>query len=706
MGSEKGRIAKKHRRKERAVLFDLQGSGRARTTDHRTCIFIYCAVLLRNHRSCAILNKRSVSSKKQKRGRAALKNLLLTTLGNTKDRMDVEYFHFCKPNGEKTYCTGISVAEAGTKYILANYPVDEIIVLGEPGAGNSTDGTEPIRLIERELPPVGGLSGFSEYGFYCYRILQYLMGLDIEANDINESLSDAQCEDALAKLHGITDHYRGSVRDKELFRTLDNDPECNRLLAALKSSMSKKQLRWLKYNGYLKMDSFYKMRLLHLNRDVTVRFLPVEKNERGVFDTQYLNRIIGTLLSERSFEANCYLDLQGMDFCDGYTFFNIFSMLRHSTNRRIDIAGIIQSTGTVERLSAPILDEWTRLEMHELLTGVNIFLNYGKADYVQNYWRSHDFRSTAVERMLTGMNYVEEGISLCNIPVLTYGISVLRELFRDQPPQQSGELVYAMLASTIQRDYGRMLDGEKVSIPELLGWVLRKKLYQQALTIIESQVPMDMIERGIFYYAQTQEDLDRLLKELNVRYWNEAPKTRYGFQDLSHYFIKIYGRDMVDYRQKKDAVNRDFARLRISQLHGDTELLPAYSDLHNDDLLYELLLNYYNLSRLRNAVCHALPPEKALGGGEELVPASNLEVLDKAIRKFTELYASVCRRIKSGESKSLILEPERFRGYCRRHQLVPFAQPDENTLESACICSYNGQEITVNIRMLRPQESE
>ena len=633
-----------------------------------------------------------------------MKNILLTTIGYTKNRIDVEYFHFKDPNGVRTYCTGISVAEAGTKYILGNYPIDEIVVLGAPGAARPTDDTASSPLAERVLPQATELTDFSEYNFYCYRILQFLEGLDIEANDLYESLDEAQQTDVIEKWEQFKRSSAPGMIEKELFWRLDSKPESESDLQTLRASLTRDQWNWLKYSSYLKMDSYYKMHLLARNRDVSVRFLPLRKNSRGAFDLQNLNQIVSDLLTEANTGTNFYMDLQGMDFCDGYTFFNLLSMLHHGDDRRIGISSIIQSTGTLERLSAPILDEWSRLEMHELLTGVNVFINYGKVDYLQRYWDTHEFTSPAVEELLAGMKYVEEGISLCNIPVLKYGIAVIRQLLRRQTPEQSEDLVYKILASTIQKDYGKMLDGDEVQVAELLKWLLRKKMYQQALTIIESQVPDELVRRGIFYYARTQTDLENMMAMLNTAFWNEIPKCRYVFNDLSHYFIRNYGSDKVNFHQKKDAVSRDFVRLRVGALHEGSELLPAYSDLNNEDMLYELLLNYRNLCRLRNEVCHALPPETALGGGEELVPASNLAVLEQAIRKFTEIFTAACRRVPADAPKPLLIDQAEFRSYCRHNRLLPFEQTDQDTLDRTCICDYNGSQVTVRIQMLRPQD--
>lgn len=635
-----------------------------------------------------------------------MKNILLTTLGFTKDLTDVEYFHFRRPDGELTYCTGISVAEAGTKYILATHHIDEIVVLGSPDAISEKDDPSEQPLAVRCLPTANELGDFSEYGFFCYRILQYMEELDIEANDIRESLSAEEQSEVIRMLDEFKTKYQKGVRNKDLFRQLDMRAENEKDLTLLRQSMSDKQWRWLKYSGYLMMDSFYKMHLLGSNRGVSVRFAAVRKNEQGAFDMQDLNRIIDTLCVDRKADVSIYMDLQGCDFCDGYSFFNVFSMLQQSSDHRIQIAGIIQSTLTADRLSSPILDEWSRLQIHELLTGINIFLNYGKADYILRYRDVFHTESPNTERMLIGMKYVEEGVSLCNIPVLKYGISVLKQTFSHDPPEQSGDLIYSILADTIEKDCGKLLTDPEVSVSELLNWVLRKKMYQQALTIIESQVPADLAERGIFYYARNREDAERVMEELNVRFWNDSRKNRYCYDDPAHFLFKYYPFRFVDRAQPPENRNKAIAHLHIARLHGNTQTLPAFSDLQNDDMLYELIYNYLYLSALRNEVCHALPPENALPNGEELVMPKTCESLDTALNRFAQIYSAACKRTAKNHAAPYLIAQDELRNYFKKHQLIPLQENEDGLLEKNVICTYNGRDVSIRIRMLEPESEE
>lgn len=120
---------------------------------------------------------------------------------------------------------------------------------------------------------------------------------------------------------------------------------------------------------------------------------------------------------------------------------------------------------------------------------------------------------------------------------------------------------------------------------------------------------------------------------------------RWAFSDIEHYFIKSYGRAVLDYRQKPDQVAKDYAHLRIDALHGLNEnILPAYSQLNNDKLLYKLLLGYYRIGNLRNQINHASTDQPDLDA-EVLVPRKDSRVEIKLeLKKFIELYSTACQK--------------------------------------------------------------
>ena len=607
-----------------------------------------------------------------------MKNILITTLGYSTQKDALDYFVYTDENGEKLYCTGISMAEAGTKYILSKNRIDEILVVANSTAVNEYDNTEPLPLKEAVIEKMSDISKLSEYGFYQYRIQQFLDGLDIDLFEIMENTPE------------------NVNKDFSLFKEMTPSE-----YSEIKSSMTDEAFNYQCAVSYLDLNSRYKMYPLEINQKVTIRFLPVIGNNYGQFEEEY-EAIINNLLSLRNDDLKLYIDLQGFDFNEAFSLYNMISIYSESINNKVELAGIIQSSYDPNIPVNPIKNEWQRYEIQKLLAGINTFLTYGKSTDICKYWSQRSQKIPSLDALIEGIKYVDEGVTFCNIPIIRYGISVIRESLKDESDNRN--TAYIVMKSLIEKDYGDLLQDDTASIPALLKWTVNKKMFQQALSIIESHIPEDMVDRGIFYYAKDPSDLEAVKKELNISYWNESYKCRYAFNDIDHYMLKNYGRNFINNRQGKAMIERDMASLSIRRIHGaGKDILPAYSDLDDDNSLFELLKAYFHIGNLRNQVCHAIAPQTAGNHASTVTTENNTELISKSLSQFVNMYIAVCDQMNNPDYAPVKLTNEDFRSYTASHQLTPFEPLEGGVLEQNCTCNYNGREILINIKMLAPE---
>lgn len=630
------------------------------------------------------------------------KNLLVTTLGYTENHLQIEYYAADGAAGELKFCTGISGAEAGAKYILSHYAIDEIIVLGPPNAAASgplLQDLEHFRLVNG-----ADLRSCSEFDFFCYRLQQFLEHLDIEAQDI---LHGGDPE-TLDRLRGVLAKELSRGRDGAFYLAVTEEEARARFQAAARQLPSAEALRRLKHLMYLEMDSYFKLRALRCNSGLPVRFVPMEKEAGGSFSVEGMAAVIERLAAHCSEGVEVYVDLQGMDRADSYTMLSLLR-LAYSAEQKVRIRCMIHTRRLPGSFVNRIENEIGRYDFELLLAGMQAFTAYGKSGLLEEFCSSRQIRDKSVTDLLKAMKYVDTGVSLCNPEDLKYGIQALKKIFlhAPEPEARSPEAaVFDTVKRGIRRDYGPLLEGEELSLPELIDWALRKHFYQQALTMIESLVPGDLVQRGILYYARDREDVREVLRRWNIAYWNEIPKCRYVFRDPDHYFIKNYGRLAVDHAQAPQNVARDLARIMVEQQRCASEALcPVYSCLEDDALLYELLLRYYSLGSLRNRVSHANSHENALNGQEELTESNSFALLQESIAGFLAVYRSACRRAEGAGVQPLRIRAGELRQYVRRHRLLPLgADSGGNLLDSHYQCRYNGQDLLISIRMLAPEE--
>lgn len=628
-----------------------------------------------------------------------MKRILLTTLGYTEDTLGIDFYHYQNENGQRQYCTGISVAEAGTKYILSKYIIDEIVVVASTTSVGEHDITEPVSLKDGAFVQHPSLDEYSEYGFYLYRLQQFMENLDIEAQGLLEIITPERAEELEKEMKVLRSRYGITLSKKTFFQSDDMDlQKLHSFMEYVGENFTDTEARYIAYRFFLDMDSRYKLYPLDFNRDVKVRFIPIKKENGHIFDIEKGKHILDTLDKEENDNISAYVDLQGFGFSDAFTMYNVLQIFNKIHNNRIEIAGIIQSTYNPKVLSNPIINEWDRLQLQTFLASIHLFLDYGKSDGVLDYFRKYTDLNQSGRHMLIGMRYVDEGISLCNIAALKYGVAVIREAMNSA--DRDNNLACIILRDLIRTDYGAMLEGRDVSIPEMLKWALKKKMYQQALSIIESHIPGDMVRRGIFYYAKNEEDIEKIKEELNVKYWNETVKCRYFFNDIDHYMIKNIYREHVKLSQRRELVSRDCAAFHVRRTREKIEnVLPAYSELGDDAMLQELLMQYLNIGTLRNEVCHAEMPVDALENGAEVIETDRMELIEKKLTAFLDVYQAACDKVKDASFTSVRLTGDVFKAYTFSHRLVPFSGDEDGIMEQNLSCMFNGKEVTIKIRM-------
>lgn len=545
-------------------------------------------------------------------------NLLLTSLSVLGDRKSHRYFYF-EQDGNVKYCDGLSVAEAGAKYILSNVDIDEIIALGS--SRTYTEGEENRRIVLEEWSDFNteDTGQISEYSFFQYRISQFLDGLDLEAIDVLEDKEDVRVEEIKEGYRKFCETISSDpeYRPDRVFHMISGSDEMFQKLLSFMPDLSSKELLWLERGIYTQFADSMKLSRRDDNTDIWIRFIPTSnESSENYVPAQNVAQIVKALNEVEAEQVNVYMDMQGLASAEGYTILAVLSMLSNDPNSRIFIKEIITSHYRPGRFANPIDNrEMKRYDINNLVSGMSAFIRYGKVDEIQAYWNERGIENPHVESLLYAMRRVDEGISLCNTADLESGIVMLKNVFANTPKEELPEVesnIFRILEDTIRQDYGPLLEGDTVDPIELVKWAMKKKFYQQSLTIIESRMPQNIVDSGILYYADSPESRQEFLEEINLLYWEYPPKDRWTFNDLAHYFVKYYGRNQIRSRKKRGGSpakdrQKEFAMFRIDELDGNAEeMKKAYSVLNDRrDLLENVLYTYYRLGDIRNTINHA-----------------------------------------------------------------------------------------------------
>lgn len=130
-----------------------------------------------------------------------------------------------------------------------------------------------------------------------------------------------------------------------------------------------------------------------------------------------------------------------------------------------------------------IVNETGRYRIHDLVSGMNAFIRYGKADMLVKYCEDMaENKDSRTRRLVDGMKKVDDAISLCDPSRLEAGISNLIHII-DEKAEKEGNYVsnlFQAMEDGIKKDYeGFLFESEnekKVDYLELVDWCRKKRL--------------------------------------------------------------------------------------------------------------------------------------------------------------------------------------------------------------------------------------
>ena len=631
-----------------------------------------------------------------------IKRIFLTSITELKDRTSIDYY-VCDDEIEYgTYTTAMSIAEAGIKYIISKYDIDEIIVLGSSHCAQK-DEKIITKLPNMHIENIEDVTSMSEYGFLCYRVSEFLNQLDIEYADTSELIDEKRKEEIKNDIKEFKNKHNVEG-DREIFYKLCVDRDLYKTFGRdVFNKYVINEKKWTQHYLYSQMDSYYKMHVRDNNINASIRFIDI--NDRNVMTIKTITNVVNNILNENNKEIELYIDSQSFTPTDGNILFSTFLMANRKIGYKCDMKGLINTKRIKDDFAGRIADTYNSYKVQKIVEGIDLFLDYGKDTALKDYWNTLNIKNETIDALFASMDCIDEGISLCNIDLIIYGMRYIKKVIDKYIEKNVIENIYLdYIINSIRADYGELINKNDVCLYDLLKWTLKKGFFQQTLTIIESKIPNDIVNRGIYYYAKNENDVEEFLKKINVLYWSEQIKMRWAFNDVNHYFIKNYGRFAIDNRQKPDDVAKDFAKFKVDTLKNDRDdVAKAYSDLNNDKLLYDLFHEYYRLGNLRNQINHAEFLESNL---DEKIIFNRKDIRDDIkmeLEKFIGIYERACNEVKL-KDKPISITDQKLKAYARSHELTILDDSNDLAKHNSYTCQFNGKEVRIDIRLFENEE--
>ena len=136
-------------------------------------------------------------------------------------------------------------------------------------------------------------------------------------------------------------------------------------------------------------------------------------------------------------------------------------------------------------------------EIFDFVSGMNDFINYGNADLLKQYFRKH--KASAYDNsVLEAIDKIALGTQCCDTISYKAGLKELSRLL--QNPDLQGSSMLSIFLDYIRDSYGDLLTNRRTTLL-IVKRCVEKKLYQQALTFIESSMPDEIVKKGLVTFS-------------------------------------------------------------------------------------------------------------------------------------------------------------------------------------------------------------
>lgn len=205
------------------------------------------------------------------------------------------------------------------------------------------------------------------------------------------------------------------------------------------------------------------------------------------------------------------------------------------------------------------------------VSGIHECINYGQIKSLDLAMKED---TTELQKnILESMHTIAEGIQLCDVKKFETGLSRLSDFLTDfsESKEEKASLSYlSLFQALISESYGKnLLDNEHRTTIDEIKWCIEKNFIQQALILVESKMPKEIIRNNFLYCPDLFETSDSgiTIKSSEYTHFKEDNSPKKGWESVENYVFQQFG------YTKKDRVSDTF--IDLSKL-GNLNSIPYF----------------------------------------------------------------------------------------------------------------------------------
>lgn len=301
---------------------------------------------------------------------------------------------------------------------------------------------------------------------------------------------------------------------------------------------------------------------LYADIDELFECVKVNKDEQEITSsiTEIIS-IINKIHTEKSEKINLYLNAQGGARKNVQIINTVLDMLQ---SRNYDLAevSVIEFNNDKSSIEHRMLDVTNSYLINDLAAALNSFLQYGRGDMFVNYYKRYKIKRGIINapegNIINAVNEISDSIMLSDVDKFLSGLSELKNSIEVYNETEGKDKYFALIIGDIEESYKDLIESSDIiaDLDILIQWCAERKLFQQALTILEAKVPFFVFRYGFLYYKNDDDT-----KNAFISLKKNAPSyVKYKFDHPTHYFFTQYlylNKKELTYGIKKDKQNHN-----------------------------------------------------------------------------------------------------------------------------------------------------
>ena len=183
------------------------------------------------------------------------------------------------------------------------------------------------------------------------------------------------------------------------------------------------------------------------------------------------------------------------------------------------------------------------------VSGIHECINYGQIKSLHMLQNT----SPAEQEVQEQMQNIAEGIQLCDVDKFEKGLKALSQALPKLNANENnieGAGYLTMFQGLIRDSYGeRLLDNQHRRVVDEIKWCTEKGFIQQALTLVESKMPKEIIKNGLFISRAQNDALsifdaasgNHALSNDFVQYINNQNSPKFRWESPENYIVQTVG---------------------------------------------------------------------------------------------------------------------------------------------------------------------